>query len=107
MNEPAGAASSTVGIDAEAGILPKIFPGAFDFTISLAKQGSWTIDSIAGSYSGGVALADIVNGLLGGGRSAPAAFAAIVFSDFGVSVTGSAGARTYTIYGAADVAVPW
>ncbi|HEY0037892.1 MAG TPA: DUF6603 domain-containing protein [Longimicrobium sp.] len=105
--DPAGMNWTRVSMAAQAEFLPKIFTGEFDFEVGLSKNGSWTVDTVSGSYHGAVNLGDIVAGLLGSQDSVPAALRGIAFSNFGVTATRSGGGPfSYTCYGSATAAFP-
>lgn len=106
--DPAGVNWTSVRIAAQAEFLPKIFAGEFDFTVGLAKQKSWEIGTVSGSYRGAVNLGDLVAGLLGSANSVPAVLRGISFSDFGVSATRSGPGQPfdYTCHGNAEVSLP-
>jgi uncharacterized protein DUF6603 len=107
--DPAGLASTSASIAAQAAFLPNIFTGTFAFTVGLEKQTSWQIDTVSGSYRGSVNLGDLVAGLLGSRDSVPAVLRGISFSGFGVTATRSAPGQPfdYTCQGSAEAALPF
>jgi hypothetical protein len=106
--DPTGTNWTQVFIDATAEFLPHIFTGTFGFSVELAKQATWEVSTVSGSYFGAVGLGDLVGGLLGDQDSVPAVLRAIQLSDFAVNATRASTGEPfdYSFAGSAMVAFP-
>ena len=94
-----------VSVYGRAQLLPAAFPGEFFFHADIVGP-PWQVDAIEGRYVGAVSLDQIVRGLPHAPNHVPESLKALTLDEFGVAVTGTAGERTYALFGTGDAAFP-
>jgi hypothetical protein len=82
VNPLSRAASTMIGLTAQARIPLEVFPDPFDFSISISKTREWAVNSVEASYEGAITLASIVKEIAPSGTIIPDELKDLTFTGF-------------------------